>query len=197
MAKLNKIVAVASAAALTMALSAPAYAAMSDTDGTGNYEGTLNQNDTFNADTVITANVSAPDAKVISVTVPSTMAASIATKADGGKTVFDAAKSPEVTASVKNNAKSDLHIKAEVSKVAEKPAVTGGALLSSMVKLTLTGDDAVVLKDGSYTSGNVLASDLAPDASKHIALTASELAPNTEVTDGTYTLTTTIKVSAL
>lgn len=197
MMKGKKIIAVASATVLTLALSVPAYADMSDTTGNGDYEGTLNKNDTFNADTVITASVSAPEAKVISVTVPSTMAASIGTKTDGGKTVFDATKSPEVTASVKNNAKSELHIKAEVSKVAEKPAVAGGALLSSMVKLTLTGEDAVVLKDGTYASGNVLAADLAPDTSKHIALTASELAPSTEMAEGTYTLTTTIKVSAL
>lgn len=194
------VVSVAAATALALALSAPAFAAVADTDGTGNYEGTLGTNGTFDAVTTINAEVTAPDAKVISVTVPSTLALPVGTKVgDGGKAVLDAAKTPSQTVSVKNNAESTTAVKVAVSSVTETPDASNGAYLSSMVKVLLSGPDAVsgivLSKEGTYDDSSVLASKIAAGADASLALSANELAANQEVKAGSYTLKTTLKVS--
>lgn len=193
------LISVVAATALACSLSVPAFAAVTDTDGTGNYEGTLGTNGTFDAVTTINADVTAPDAKVISVTVPSTLALPVATKADGGKTVLDAAKTPTQAVQVTNNAQSTTAIKVEVSSVAETPDATNGLYLSSMVDVMLAGPDKLdgiaLSKDGAYTATDVLASKIAAGADASLSLTAAEKAAGTEVKAGNYTLKATLKVS--
>lgn len=194
------VVSVAAATTLALALSAPAFAAVADTDGTGNYEGTLEANGSFDAVTTISAEVAAPDAKVISVTVPSTLALPVGTKVGaGGKPVLDVDKTPSQTVSVKNSAESTTAVKVAVSSVAETPDAENGAYLSSMLKVLLSGPDTasglVLSKDGTYDASSILASKIAAGADASLVLSAEELAANQEVEAGSYTLKATLKVS--
>lgn len=197
----TKVVSVAAAATLAMTMSVPAFASVTDTSGTGDYNGTLGSGETgFDATTTITADVTAPDAKVISVTIPSTLAMPIATKTDAAKTVLDTTKTPSQTVQVKNNADSTTNIKVEVSGVDETADATSGKYLSDMVKVLLASDEAtdgiVLGKSETYTNG-VLAANIAAGASKSLTLSAAEKTSGQEVSAGSYTLKTTLKVSAV
>lgn len=197
-----KVLSVVAATALALSLSVPAFAAVTDADGTGNYQGTLGTNESFDATTTIEADVAAPSAKIISVTVPSTLALPIATKVDQTKTVLDAANSPSRKVTVKNNAQSTTAVKVALSKVEETADQTSGKFLSSMVKVLLASNDVpaglTLSKDAAYSDpGNVLVSRIAADGSADLTLSAAELAAAQEVTPGSYTLKTTLKVSAI
>ena len=152
----RNLAAAAAAVALATALAVPAAAAFAAdrtgdmtagneqtaTDANGNkvttkdYTGAIEPGDSFSADTVITADVKAPSAKVISVTLPSTMSIAIGTKykdVGGVQTaVYDASTTHAVTAAVKNASKGTA-VDISVANVAETPA---GALATLLLKLT-------------------------------------------------------------
>lgn len=159
MKNVRKLVAVASAVALALTLTAPAFAddrtgdmtagnEQETTDANGNkvgskeYSGAIEPGDSFNADTVITADVKAPTAKVISVTLPSTMSIAVGTKyanVGGAQTaVYDASTTHAVAAAVKNASKGTA-VDVSVATVAETPA---GALATLLLKLTPASSSA-------------------------------------------------------
>lgn len=167
MKKAKTIVAVASATALVLTLSIPAFAADRTDDMTaGNeqttvdandnkvttkdYSGAIEPGDSFDVDTVITADVKAPTAKVISVTLPSTMSIAVGTKYKAGsggtqQAVFDAANTHAVQAKIVNASKGTA-VDVSVASVTETPA---DALATLLLKLTPASSSA----DSVATSG--------------------------------------------
>lgn len=166
----RNLAAAAAAVALATALAVPAASAFAAdrtgdmtagaetvvTDSNGNkvgskdYTGAIEPGDSFSADTVITADVKAPTAKVISVTLPSTMSIAIGTKykdVSGVQTaVYDASTTHAVAAPVKNSSKGTA-VDISVARVAETPA---GALATLLLKLTPASGNA-----GSVASAGV------------------------------------------
>lgn len=232
MKQTKKLLAVVGATALALCLSVPAFAAdrtddmtagteQETPDANGNkvgskeYSGAIEPGDSFNADTVITADVKAPTAKVISVTLPSTMSIAVGTKYAnvGGaqKAVYDASTTHAVEAKVKNSSKGTA-VDVSVAKVAETSTPGDpSALATLLLKLTpatsaagATAGSALVLAAG--TPDAEMVSGL-PGLAEDGTGTAGEatLTLSTGMDDGVtnldslankkFTVTTTLKVA--
>lgn len=198
--KKAKLLSMAAATALAVTMATPAFASVTDTTGKGDYQGTVESGkDGFDATATIKADVSAPDAKVLSVTIPSTLALPVATKTAADKTVFDADKTPSQTVQVKNNADSDSPVKVSLSKVEESAADLSNPVLSQMVNVLLASEDQPaglkLARTEAYTDASVLANRIAVGDAKDLTLSASAIAADTVVVPGSYTLKATLKVS--
>lgn len=149
MVKAKGAAALVAAAALTLAFSVPAFADTSVTDK--EYDERIDPGRSFEAKTEITANFSTPDAKVIKVTLPSSMPVNVATKLDSGnpsKQVFDSATGS--TATVKNYSK-DQTVDIKVAKVVDATVAPGTGLLGTYLKMTLTPATSDGTAAGAYS----------------------------------------------
>lgn len=107
--------------------------------GTKEFTGAIEPGDHFSVDTEIKADVKAPTAKVISVTLPSTMSIAIGTKykdVSGVQTaVFDASSTHEVAATVKNASKGTA-VDVSVASVTDSNPASLSTLLLKLAPTT-------------------------------------------------------------
>ena len=208
-AKAKGAAALAAAAALALALAAPAFADTGVTDK--DYNQGIEPGGSFDATTEITANFSKPTAKVIKVTLPSTMPVNVATKLDAddpNKQVFDSATGS--TATVKNYSK-DQTVDIKVAKVVDATVEPGSGLLGTYLKMTLTPATSAGTAAGAYELAAGDSLDVAlftgltgttdgttnpGEGTLELAAAAGTTDDLTKVTEngGSYTVTATLKV---
>lgn len=180
----HKITALACASALALAGAAPAFAA----DGT-----TPITKDGDSADIEISAAVAKEDEHIISVTVPSQMAIAITTdKTDG---TFKSFKSSPAT--ITNNDVSTSAVKVEVAKVSQTAGKDSNGKLLDLVKLSLSGDNDHTVALAENTFGEMLIASMGVKGSYSLQLSAEALAGNPAIPTDSYTVSTTLKVTAL
>lgn len=179
-----KITALACASALALAGVVPAFA--EDTAA-------LNKNGD-SADVKISAAVAKEGEKIVSVTVPSQMAIAITTDKTNG--TFKEAMGADAT--VTNNAISNTSVKVDIAKVSQVAGADSNATLLELVDLKLTGADAnnpVTLSES--TKDVTLFDNIAPKGSYALKLTAEANAANKSIPTDSYTVNTTLKVTAV
>lgn len=180
----HKIIALACAGALALVGAVPAFAA----DGT-----TPITKDGDSADIEISAAVAKENEHIISVTVPSQMSIAITTdKTDG---TFKSFKSAPAT--ISNNDMSTSAVKVEVAKVSQTAGKDSSGKLLDLVKLNLSGDNdhSVVLTES--TANELLVANMGVKGSYSLQLSAEALASNPAIPTDAYTVSTTLKVTAL
>lgn len=178
----HKMTAVACAGALAMMGVVPAFADVNKDGDT--------------ADVKISAAVAKEGEKIISVTMPSQMAVAITTDASTGK--FSSATGSE--AEVKNNDVSNADVKIEIAKVSQVAGLDSNAKLLDLVDVKLIGEDTdgIVLTEGDKAAGtDVLYSRLADGGSFTLKLSADKNTANGVIPTDSFTVNTTLKVTAL